>query len=106
RRHTRFSRDWSSDVCSSDLKGLSGSANFNVLVDDAHELTSNSIASLIHLSKTLSPRVKFIFTARKLQSTYFTEELNPFDQLSIESIELSALTREQTKKLFEKELKD
>src|SRR5690606_40825195 len=22
RRHTRFSRDWSSDVCSSDLKGL------------------------------------------------------------------------------------
>src|SRR5690606_866361 len=24
RRHTRFSRDWSSDVCSSDLKGVSG----------------------------------------------------------------------------------
>src|SRR5690606_39509593 len=23
RRHTRFSRDWSSDVCSSDLSGLS-----------------------------------------------------------------------------------
>src|SRR5690606_39952742 len=23
RRHTRFSRDWSSDVCSSDLNGLS-----------------------------------------------------------------------------------
>src|SRR5690606_40535591 len=22
RRHTRFSRDWSSDVCSSDLKGM------------------------------------------------------------------------------------
>src|SRR5690606_39753614 len=22
RRHTRFSRDWSSDVCSSDLKGV------------------------------------------------------------------------------------
>src|SRR5690606_39360461 len=25
RRHTRFSRDWSSDVCSSDLLALSGS---------------------------------------------------------------------------------
>src|SRR5690606_41112553 len=25
RRHTRFSRDWSSDVCSSDLKGTSAS---------------------------------------------------------------------------------
>src|SRR5690606_41053390 len=24
RRHTRFSRDWSSDVCSSDLRGLVG----------------------------------------------------------------------------------
>src|SRR5690606_41039149 len=24
RRHTRFSRDWSSDVCSSDLMGMSG----------------------------------------------------------------------------------
>src|SRR5690606_39626603 len=24
RRHTRFSRDWSSDVCSSDLRGLFG----------------------------------------------------------------------------------
>src|SRR5690606_39623003 len=26
RRHTRFSRDWSSDVCSSDLKALIGDA--------------------------------------------------------------------------------
>src|SRR6266511_3783284 len=24
RRHTRFSRDWSSDVCSSDLRGCDG----------------------------------------------------------------------------------
>src|SRR5690606_39842631 len=27
RRHTRFSRDWSSDVCSSDLSALSTGAN-------------------------------------------------------------------------------
>src|SRR5690606_39644233 len=27
RRHTRFSRDWSSDVCSSDLGGLFGVQN-------------------------------------------------------------------------------
>src|SRR5690606_41123331 len=26
RRHTRFSRDWSSDVCSSDLSGAAGTA--------------------------------------------------------------------------------
>src|SRR5690606_39605451 len=28
RRHTRFSRDWSSDVCSSDLKGLKLDFNY------------------------------------------------------------------------------
>src|SRR5690606_40840144 len=35
RRHTRFSRDWSSDVCSSDLTALSGSgpAYFYYLVE-------------------------------------------------------------------------
>src|SRR5690606_39852593 len=27
RRHTRFSRDWSSDVCSSDLSGMSNDGN-------------------------------------------------------------------------------
>src|SRR5690606_40038922 len=32
RRHTRFSRDWSSDVCSSDLK------------DDAQQLVSRKLA--------------------------------------------------------------
>src|SRR5690606_26557941 len=32
RRHTRFSRDWSSDVCSSDLAGLAGKDPFDVLV--------------------------------------------------------------------------
>src|SRR5437899_12494126 len=28
RRHTRCLSDWSSDVCSSDIRGLQGSANF------------------------------------------------------------------------------
>src|SRR5690606_41097823 len=28
RRHTRFSRDWSSDVCSSDLSGFQGSSRY------------------------------------------------------------------------------
>src|SRR5690606_40654218 len=33
RRHTRFSRDWSSDVCSSDLRGIPAATPFNVSVD-------------------------------------------------------------------------
>src|SRR6266700_6342476 len=32
RRHTRFSRDWSSDVCSSDLVGTAGSYAFRLTV--------------------------------------------------------------------------
>src|SRR5690606_2267086 len=33
RRHTRFSRDWSSDVCSSDLRVPSGNVEAQPLVD-------------------------------------------------------------------------
>src|SRR5690606_39528057 len=29
RRHTRFSRDWSSDVCSSDLRGMANATFFS-----------------------------------------------------------------------------
>src|SRR5690606_40958264 len=32
RRHTSFSRDWSSDVCSSDLAGMSMAGAFAVLI--------------------------------------------------------------------------
>src|SRR5690606_40124880 len=33
--HTRFSRDWSSDVCSSDLKGIKRYGNAFVPMDEA-----------------------------------------------------------------------
>src|SRR5207302_4321327 len=36
-RHTRFSRDWSSDVCSSDLKNLAQNAHCVVCTDNAAE---------------------------------------------------------------------
>src|SRR5690606_39486354 len=32
RRHTRFSRDWSSDVCSSDLEGTSRQPDYELLL--------------------------------------------------------------------------
>src|SRR5690606_39737025 len=38
RRHTRFSRDWSSDVCSSDLRNINA-----VLHDDARDPVSGSV---------------------------------------------------------------
>src|SRR5690606_41007221 len=43
RRHTRFSRDWSSDVCSSDLAKVDhlpcGDADHGSLLDEAFEQT-------------------------------------------------------------------
>src|SRR5690606_39788796 len=37
RRHTRFSRDWSSDVCSSDLSSDGGEAGPGITEPDVHQ---------------------------------------------------------------------
>src|SRR5690606_40377234 len=53
RRHTRFSRDWSSDVCSSDLVvvgALSGAAACIALFGQVHVLTLVLGASLVGVS--------------------------------------------------------
>src|SRR5690606_40435419 len=39
RRHTRFSRDWSSDVCSSDLTGMINENDLMFMGDAPHGLT-------------------------------------------------------------------
>src|SRR3712207_6328754 len=36
RRHTRYWRDWSSDVCSSDLRPVAGNRARSVRLDEAH----------------------------------------------------------------------
>src|SRR5690606_40127540 len=38
RRHTRFSRDWSSDVCSSDLSRLEKETNFQYFLLDTVDI--------------------------------------------------------------------
>src|SRR5690606_40445719 len=53
RRHTRFSRDWSSDVCSSDLK--SARINNQALLYDIYlRLTK------VYVSDTVSPSVRVL----------------------------------------------
>src|SRR5690606_41029658 len=47
RRHTRFSRDWSSDVCSSDLGDNLGDALVNSIKRAAAELISSSLFTLL-----------------------------------------------------------
>src|SRR5690606_19181095 len=67
RRHTRFSRDWSSDVCSSDLAALSGGERLRaalamlLLAEPAPKLllldepTNNlDLPSLRHLTEALA----------------------------------------------------
>src|SRR5690606_39475076 len=44
RRHTRFSRDWSSDVCSSDLENGEG----NAYIDPLRDNTKGRIYRLVH----------------------------------------------------------
>src|SRR5690606_40063101 len=46
RRHTRFSRDWSSDVCSSDLKAYPGTRQLEVL-RRVGAITGNAIVASI-----------------------------------------------------------
>src|SRR5207302_6934178 len=41
RRHTRFSRDWSSDVCSSDLSGKQTDKLWFLLKDPSHDQPCN-----------------------------------------------------------------
>src|SRR6266511_5180794 len=50
RRHTRFSRDWSSDVCSSDL-GLPGGQRVVVLLKDVYGLSCREIGEEIGIEE-------------------------------------------------------
>src|SRR5690606_40446888 len=59
RRHTRFSRDWSSDVCSSDLGMVARSIRTNVLrfldhTDDTKELAFDLSGLTTATTRTLT----------------------------------------------------
>src|SRR3712207_7684934 len=48
RRHTRYWRDWSSDVCSSDL-GTAGEALLTALELDAHDADARYHLAVLHV---------------------------------------------------------
>src|SRR6266511_5076519 len=68
RRHTRFSRDWSSDVCSSDLRGEHRQAQEQPLllwreqvegpVDDPAEGVVARVAAAVGRPEQLEPRIQ------------------------------------------------
>src|SRR5699024_11781344 len=58
RRHTRSKRDWSSDVCSSDLGDLQS------LTERAREHSPRALTGRLHrLIETLKPRINFLTEA-------------------------------------------
>src|SRR5690606_40014881 len=59
RRHTRFSRDWSSDVCSSDLHGV------KPIVSLLRKLTGKSVNSSVR-PQSLKRLIKFIHSNNTL----------------------------------------
>src|SRR5690606_39382364 len=56
RRHTRFSRDWSSDVCSSDLGGRSGTAGWKTACCPSPRRRAFPLSSLPRHSRLSGPR--------------------------------------------------
>src|SRR2546422_10466712 len=54
RRHTRCSRDWSSDVCSSDLWSLRASVTSSLSLEDARVPASNMLPNVKGMKGPLS----------------------------------------------------
>src|SRR5690606_39514569 len=67
RRHTRFSRDWSSDVCSSDLTIIEAAAHH------AHE-SGGWIAQYANWAVLLGAFVTSFYSFRLLYLTFFGKE--------------------------------
>src|SRR5215475_16013576 len=57
RRHTRFSRDWSSDVCSSDLLGLGGqrAGELDALLQPVRQAAGRRLADRLDLEEVDDP---------------------------------------------------
>src|SRR5699024_11637842 len=60
RRHTRSKRDWSSDVCSSDLQVLSASPHLLILVHDFG--TGSIVRIIINSVQSLTSRQFLLFS--------------------------------------------
>src|SRR5690606_24392232 len=82
RRHTRFSRDWSSDVCSSDLISqgrLEALINFQTMVADLTGLTTAN-ASMLDESTAVAEGMLLARRASKSKSHVFVVDADALPQ--------------------------
>src|SRR5690606_32248047 len=73
RRHTRFSRDWSSDVCSSDLARWFNVKEAPALIFDHNAMVNHAIRRLRYRTSTKPIGFELLpekFTMRQLQKLY------------------------------------
>src|SRR5690606_28656090 len=75
RRHTRFSRDWSSDVCSSDLHNSFGRQSLNFT-------EKRMIVNIGEIHTSLAARRKFFNTNERILKVIFNFTLNLFFRLT------------------------
>lgn len=82
---------------------LTGNKKIVILIDDAHEYSPEKIIDMITLCN-LSPNVKLILSSRQLQFHNSFRLIKEYEQNEIYKLNLSELSRDDTKALFKHEL--
>ena len=85
-------------------RSLSGNKKYIILIDDAHEFSSEIIADMQKLSEIMNGKLKLILTARVLMAFTSLKLIKEYEKQKILSIKLDELTRSETKQLLSQEL--
>lgn len=85
-------------------KALSGNKKFIILIDDAHTFSPETIADIKKLAELRKASIKLVLTSRNLEAYTSLKLIKEYEQEKISKIQLSELSRVETKKLFQHEL--
>ena len=82
-------------------KALSSNKNTIILIDDAHNYSSETISDLKRLVDGFEGKVKLILTSRKLKALEALQQIKEYELEDAFKIELGNLERQETQKIFE-----
>jgi len=85
-------------------KALSSNINSIILIDDAHNYSSETISDLKRIADGFEGRVKLILTSRKLKALEGLQLIKEYELEDALKIELGNLERHETQKIFESSL--